>query len=250
MATQILMPALSPTMEEGKLAKWLVKEGDEVRSGDILAEIETDKATMEFEAVDEGKIGKILVPEGTEGVKVNQPIADAAGRRREAGRTARYSVRHGVDQRRDVGGNEARARKPKRPRSGCAEAAHPQRAQACEAKSAEAAEARAATTSVHGATRVCVAAGEAVGCAGGHRHCGAYRARSARTHRQSGRRSGARSRALRKRRPRSLQRKPSPAKRQTAQPASRRFPMRSCSTSRTITRKSRTTRCARRSRGG
>src|SRR5271168_5281281 len=74
--TQILMPALSPTMEEGKLAKWLVKEGDEVHSGDILAEIETDKATMEFEAVDEGKIGKILVPEGTEGVKVNQPIAE------------------------------------------------------------------------------------------------------------------------------------------------------------------------------
>jgi pyruvate dehydrogenase E2 component (dihydrolipoamide acetyltransferase) len=74
--TQILMPALSPTMEEGKLAKWLVKEGDDVRSGDILAEIETDKATMEFEAVDEGRIGKILVPEGTEGVKVNQPIAE------------------------------------------------------------------------------------------------------------------------------------------------------------------------------
>ncbi len=73
--TQILMPALSPTMEEGKLAKWLVKEGDEVKSGDILAEIETDKATMEFEAVDEGRIGKILVPEGTEGVKVNEPIA-------------------------------------------------------------------------------------------------------------------------------------------------------------------------------
>jgi pyruvate dehydrogenase E1 component beta subunit len=75
MSMQILMPALSPTMEEGKLAKWLVKEGDEVRSGDILAEIETDKATMEFEAVDEGRIGKILIPEGTEGVKVNQPIA-------------------------------------------------------------------------------------------------------------------------------------------------------------------------------
>jgi pyruvate dehydrogenase E1 component beta subunit len=75
MAAQILMPALSPTMEEGKLAKWLVKEGDEVHSGDILAEIETDKATMEFEAVDEGRIGKILIPEGTEGVKVNQPIA-------------------------------------------------------------------------------------------------------------------------------------------------------------------------------
>ncbi|HEY4199615.1 MAG TPA: pyruvate dehydrogenase complex E1 component subunit beta, partial [Devosiaceae bacterium] len=75
MATNILMPALSPTMEEGKLAKWLVKEGDTVKSGDILAEIETDKATMEFEAVDEGKIGEILVPEGTEGVKVNSPIA-------------------------------------------------------------------------------------------------------------------------------------------------------------------------------
>lgn len=76
MSIQILMPALSPTMEEGKLSKWLVKEGDQVRSGDVLAEIETDKATMEFEAVDEGKIGKILVPEGTEGVKVNQPIAE------------------------------------------------------------------------------------------------------------------------------------------------------------------------------
>src|ERR1700759_676696 len=78
-ATQILMPALSPTMEEGKLAKWLVKEGDTVKSGDILAEIETDKATMEFEAVDEGKIGKLLVPEGTEGVKVNAPIATLIG---------------------------------------------------------------------------------------------------------------------------------------------------------------------------
>ncbi len=75
MATQILMPALSPTMEEGTLAKWLVKEGDEVTSGQILAEIETDKATMEFEAVDEGTVGKILVAEGTEGVKVNTPIA-------------------------------------------------------------------------------------------------------------------------------------------------------------------------------
>ncbi len=75
MPTQILMPALSPTMEEGTLAKWLVKEGDTVSSGDLLAEIETDKATMEFEAVDEGVIGKILVPAGTEGVKVNSPIA-------------------------------------------------------------------------------------------------------------------------------------------------------------------------------
>jgi len=75
MPTEILMPALSPTMEEGKLAKWLVSEGDEVNSGDVIAEIETDKATMEVEAVDEGRLGKILVPEGTEGVKVNTPIA-------------------------------------------------------------------------------------------------------------------------------------------------------------------------------
>src|SRR5205823_6372523 len=72
---ELKMPALSPTMEEGTLAKWLVKEGDEVKSGDILAEIETDKATMELEAVDEGTIAKILVPEGTDGVKVGQPIA-------------------------------------------------------------------------------------------------------------------------------------------------------------------------------
>ena len=75
MATEILMPALSPTMEEGTLAKWMVKEGDTVASGDILAEIETDKATMEFEAVDEGTVGKILIAEGTESVKVNTPIA-------------------------------------------------------------------------------------------------------------------------------------------------------------------------------
>ncbi|PEQ11246.1 pyruvate dehydrogenase complex E1 component subunit beta [Novosphingobium sp. PC22D] len=79
MAIELKMPALSPTMEEGKLAKWLVKEGDEVTSGDILAEIETDKATMEFEAVDEGTIGKIVVAEGTEGVKVGTVIAVLAG---------------------------------------------------------------------------------------------------------------------------------------------------------------------------
>jgi pyruvate dehydrogenase E1 component beta subunit len=111
MATQILMPALSPTMEEGKLAKWLVKEGDDVKSGDILAEIETDKATMEFEAVDEGRIGKLLVPEGSEGVKVNQPIAtlladgdageeaapvaamETKGGREESGQQAKAEVR-------------------------------------------------------------------------------------------------------------------------------------------------------------
>lgn len=75
MATEILMPALSPTMEEGTLARWLVKEGQEIRSGDVIAEIETDKATMEFEAVDEGRIGKILVAEGSANVAVNTPIA-------------------------------------------------------------------------------------------------------------------------------------------------------------------------------
>src|SRR3972149_5925061 len=75
MPTEILMPALSPTMEEGKLAKWLVEEGQTVKAGDVIAEIETDKATMEVEASDEGKVSKLLVPAGTEGVKVNTPIA-------------------------------------------------------------------------------------------------------------------------------------------------------------------------------
>src|SRR5579885_3570132 len=75
MPTEILMPALSPTMEKGNLAKWLKKEGDPVKSGDVIAEIETDKATMEVEAVDEGTLGKILVPEGTNDVAVNTPIA-------------------------------------------------------------------------------------------------------------------------------------------------------------------------------
>ncbi len=75
MPTEVLMPALSPTMEEGTLSKWLVKEGQEVKSGDVIAEIETDKATMEVEAVDEGRLAKILVPAGTENVKVNTPIA-------------------------------------------------------------------------------------------------------------------------------------------------------------------------------
>src|ERR1041385_444100 len=79
MPTNILMPALSPTMEKGNLAKWLKKEGDKVKSGDIIAEIETDKATMEYEAVDEGTIAKIVVPEGTQDVAVNAVIAVLAG---------------------------------------------------------------------------------------------------------------------------------------------------------------------------
>ncbi len=84
MAIELKMPALSPTMEEGTLAKWLVKEGDAVKSGDILAEIETDKATMEFEAIDEGTIAQILVPEGTDNVKVGTVIATISGEGEEA----------------------------------------------------------------------------------------------------------------------------------------------------------------------
>src|SRR5215207_7791088 len=84
MPTNILMPALSPTMEKGKLARWLKKEGDQVRSGDVIAEIETDKATMEVEAVDEGKLGKIIVPEGTDDVAVNTPIAVILGEGEDA----------------------------------------------------------------------------------------------------------------------------------------------------------------------
>ena len=94
MATEILMPALSPTMEEGTLAKWLVKEGDTVRSGDVIAEIETDKATMEFEAADEGVIGKLLVAEGTEGVTVNTPIAVLIGDGEDAEEAAAAAEAH------------------------------------------------------------------------------------------------------------------------------------------------------------
>src|SRR5689334_16488365 len=79
MPTNILMPALSPTMEKGNLAKWLKKEGDKIKSGDVIAEIETDKATMEYEAVDEGTLAKIVVPEGTQDVAVNAVIAVLAG---------------------------------------------------------------------------------------------------------------------------------------------------------------------------
>ena len=88
MEVSILMPALSPTMESGTLAKWMVKEGDEVASGDLIAEIETDKAIMEFEAADDGTIAKILVPEGTQDVAVNTPIALLATEGEESARSA------------------------------------------------------------------------------------------------------------------------------------------------------------------
>src|SRR5690606_29499357 len=84
MPIEILMPALSPTMEKGNLAKWLKKEGDAVKTGDVIAEIETDKATMEVEAVDDGTLGKILVPEGTAEVAVNTPIAVLLGEGEDA----------------------------------------------------------------------------------------------------------------------------------------------------------------------
>jgi len=91
MPIEILMPALSPTMTEGNLTKWLKKEGDEVHSGDVLAEIETDKATMEYEAVDDGRVGKILVPEGAQGIKVNQPIALLLGEGEDASVLEKFS---------------------------------------------------------------------------------------------------------------------------------------------------------------
>jgi pyruvate dehydrogenase E1 component beta subunit len=101
MPTQVLMPALSPTMEEGKLAKWLVKEGDAIKAGNVIAEIETDKATMEVEAVDEGKLAQILVPAGTEHVKVNTPIALILGEGEPAGAASPSS--EAPPQRRDGG---------------------------------------------------------------------------------------------------------------------------------------------------
>ncbi|WP_264213719.1 pyruvate dehydrogenase complex E1 component subunit beta [Leisingera thetidis] len=122
MATEILMPALSPTMEEGTLAKWLVKEGDTVNSGDIMAEIETDKATMEFEAVDEGIVGKILIGEGTEGVKVNTPIAVLV----EDGESA--------DDYQPSNGSEASAKAPEAPATDEPAAAAPEKAPAMPAK--------------------------------------------------------------------------------------------------------------------
>jgi pyruvate dehydrogenase E2 component (dihydrolipoamide acetyltransferase) len=114
MPTELKMPALSPTMEEGTLAKWLVKEGDAVKSGDILAEIETDKATMEFEAVDEGTIAKILVPEGTDSVKVGAPIAILAGEGEDASAAAAQTP----SPRRGEGGGEGAPTTEQEPDSG------------------------------------------------------------------------------------------------------------------------------------
>ena len=115
MPTEVLMPALSPTMEKGNLAKWLKKEGDTVKSGDVIAEIETDKATMEVEAVDEGTLGKILVPEGTDDVAVNTPIAVILGEGEDADRrsdAAEGTPKPGAA----AEGGRVRAAAPPRPR--------------------------------------------------------------------------------------------------------------------------------------
>ncbi len=119
MSTQILMPALSPTMTEGKLSRWLKHVGDEVRAGDVIAEIETDKATMEVEAVDEGKLAQILVDEGTEGVAVNTPIAVLAANGEDVSERRR---------RPQPGGAAGTARSARRRRAAAAPAPAPGRA--------------------------------------------------------------------------------------------------------------------------
>ena len=111
MPIQVLMPALSPTMEKGNLAKWLKKEGDTIKSGDVIAEIETDKATMEVEATDEGKLGKILIPEGTADVAVNTPIATILADGESAADLAK--ARH---RRRPGRRSPPRPRRPRRPK--------------------------------------------------------------------------------------------------------------------------------------
>ncbi len=113
MSTQILMPALSPTMTEGKLSRWLKNVGDEVHAGDVIAEIETDKATMEVEAVDEGKLAQILVDEGTEGVAVNTPIALLAANGEDPGRQAQRLRKKPPALKREAPASRKSQRRPK-----------------------------------------------------------------------------------------------------------------------------------------
>src|SRR5689334_11975395 len=125
--TTITMPALSPTMEEGNLAKWHVKAGDRIEPGQVIAEIETDKATMEVEAVDEGVIAEILVPEGTEGVKVNTPIATLQGD--GAGASSKSQASSSMEEAPRSGGGGARSvanKEPQEARSSKPVAAPPQ----------------------------------------------------------------------------------------------------------------------------
>src|SRR5258707_15474478 len=126
MAIEVLMPALSPTMTEGKIARWLKSEGEPVRAGDVLAEIETDKATMEVEAIDEGVLARIVIPEGTEHVAVNTPIAVIAGNGEEVGTPETPTP---AAKARQEAPAEARPPRPSAP------PAAPRRAPACEADS-------------------------------------------------------------------------------------------------------------------
>ena len=148
MSIELKMPALSPTMEEGTLAKWLVKEGDSVVSGDILAEIETDKATMEFEAVDEGTIAKIMVPEGSDGVKVGTVIALMGGE----GETSSPSPLAGEGQAGEVGQGEGTAPAISQPEQPNPTAPSPPAAKAAPPSPARG-EGQSATTTVREALR-------------------------------------------------------------------------------------------------
>ena len=195
MATNILMPALSPTMTEGTLARWLKKEGETVNAGDVIAEIETDKATMEVEAVDEGVLGRILVPDGTQGVKVNDPIAilvedgeAVPGMRRPCGeaapapRTAGPRARAGRTHRRTGAATGAGARCRRR----LAGRPH-RRLQRCSTRRTGAWRQRPRCR--RGAD-LRLAAGAAHGAAGGHRSARAEGQRAERPHRQGGYRGG------------------------------------------------------------
>ena len=199
MPIELLMPALSPTMTEGNLAKWHKKEGDAVKAGDVIAEIETDKATMEFEAVDEGTIGKILVPEGAQGVKVNQPIA--------------VLLEEGEDK--SALANVKPAAAPAAPKAAPPPAAAPQ---APAPQAARAASRRNRLLRRHrrplrrppqrpraGRARVCQPAGAALGRAGEGRYFRHPRQRPAWPHRQARCRSGAERRHARRARPRRAQ---------------------------------------------
>ena len=128
MPIQVLMPALSPTMEKGNLAKWLKKEGETIKSGDVIAEIETDKATMEVEAIDEGTLGKILIPEGTADVAVNTPIATILAEGETPPISARWQRRRkpkaaepAADSRSAGSGGRRQAQPAGRPRTAVAE---------------------------------------------------------------------------------------------------------------------------------
>ena len=197
MPTEILMPALSPTMEEGKLAKWLVKEGQTVKAGDIIAEIETDKATMEVEAVDEGKVGKLLVSEGTEGVKVNTPIATLLAEGESAGaapaakalqpQAAAPQAHRRSRQRLSAGVSRRRRAQPARWAGRSSRAATPLPSRT---RKGQASPRRQPAAPQRPRPHFCFALGAAAGQGGGARLGGAHRLRSAWPRRQARRGDG------------------------------------------------------------